>query len=541
VRGTWTRLGPPLARFWQTYRTDVMLAALLFAAALTLRLPYLMLVPHYTDEGVEVLWGLDIALGRHYPLTAVDAYDGPLFAYLMAALFKVFGLHLLLPRLMAALAGAATVVLTYGLARVMWPARTPADRRWARLAGLVAAALTATCPILTAWSSHYGWSSALTPLFATATVLAIYAGATGPRPGLLALGGLLAACTLQTHPTSFVVLLGLGIWLVTRDRARPLWQRVPYQALALFLVGYSPMIWANARLDSPLLREAVARPYAFAPTLALDQYTIRAAKLIAYLLYVIGGGLPPATLASVVSRAVLTFLLLAGSLLMIRRANGSLALIFATALLLLPIFLKSLEERYTASLVPLGYVAIGIAAADLFRFLSASRGRGALIGLRWRQAGGILAALLLALLISSPIYTLAAYYRDLSAHGQTNEAYFHLRDLVSTGGACGPNLFLVDTATGGTYPLAFESLFAVHSLDYVLTLEGCPHLLVSPQEIRTWLARGRDGWIIVPAQGMVLDSSNLQAVTTVFAATSFAATRDAPTVPLTLYHATGRP
>ena len=47
----------------QAHAWELGLSVLLFAVALAVRLPNLMLVPRFTDEGLEVLWGLQIAQG----------------------------------------------------------------------------------------------------------------------------------------------------------------------------------------------------------------------------------------------------------------------------------------------------------------------------------------------------------------------------------------------------------------------------------------------------------------------------------------------
>ena len=62
------------------------LLAALFAVALAIRLPNLMLFPRFEDEGPGVMYALEIARGEQLPLTGVRAYTGPLFSYLVAAL-----------------------------------------------------------------------------------------------------------------------------------------------------------------------------------------------------------------------------------------------------------------------------------------------------------------------------------------------------------------------------------------------------------------------------------------------------------------------
>lgn len=64
----------------------VALPLALFAAALSFRLPYLMEVPGFTDESVEVRIGLSVLKGER-PLIDVEPYLGSLFNYLVAGAF----------------------------------------------------------------------------------------------------------------------------------------------------------------------------------------------------------------------------------------------------------------------------------------------------------------------------------------------------------------------------------------------------------------------------------------------------------------------
>lgn len=54
----------------------------IFLVALTIRWPYLLRLPHFTDETVEIEWALSIWRGEIRPLTASDRYYGPLHPYL---------------------------------------------------------------------------------------------------------------------------------------------------------------------------------------------------------------------------------------------------------------------------------------------------------------------------------------------------------------------------------------------------------------------------------------------------------------------------
>src|SRR3954452_1707361 len=95
--------------------SDLTVSLGLFVVALAVRLPQLLLIPLYSDETWDVLWGWDIYIGKHLPLTSWDAYKGPFAAYLMATLFRVLGPSWLWPRLASAIAGALLVVATYWL------------------------------------------------------------------------------------------------------------------------------------------------------------------------------------------------------------------------------------------------------------------------------------------------------------------------------------------------------------------------------------------------------------------------------------------
>src|SRR5215212_1705963 len=147
-------------------RLETALLAGLFILALGLRLPYLPLVPRFTDESLEVLWSLPIARGESFPLTNFDAYDGALFNYLVAASFLLLGPSALAARLVVLLAGLLTVVTTYALGRA-WGGRA---------AGLLAAALLAVNVPHVVINSRIAWENCITPLFTSLAVWTLYLG-----------------------------------------------------------------------------------------------------------------------------------------------------------------------------------------------------------------------------------------------------------------------------------------------------------------------------------------------------------------------------
>ena len=108
---------------------DVAIILALAGLALAIRWPYLLRLPHFTDETVELEWSLAIWRGEIFPLTASDRYYGPLHAYLVAGAFWLFGPSIILPRAIVMIFGAATVALTYLLGRALAGARRWGDRR----------------------------------------------------------------------------------------------------------------------------------------------------------------------------------------------------------------------------------------------------------------------------------------------------------------------------------------------------------------------------------------------------------------------------
>src|SRR4051794_18647897 len=135
VRRALGALGAP------SLRADVLLAAGLGLVAMGVRLPYLWLVPRFTDETLEVLHSLAIVRDGSRPLTNYDTYYGALYNYLAALALAVSGESPLAPRVVVLVAGVLTVLATYGLGRAL-ASRVLGDEAGlagARPAGLLAA------------------------------------------------------------------------------------------------------------------------------------------------------------------------------------------------------------------------------------------------------------------------------------------------------------------------------------------------------------------------------------------------------------------
>ncbi|MCC6179360.1 MAG: glycosyltransferase family 39 protein [Chloroflexi bacterium] len=226
---------------------DLLLVGSMLLLAGAVRWPYLLLSPQFPSVGQTVLRALDVAAGRAFYLTDAAPYLGAPFVWLLAAVYAVVGPSVQVTMLVAWALGTLTIVPTYLLGR----------EAGGRLTGLVAAALLATSGAHTVITSHVPLSHSLTPLVATTTLwLLARAVRLARRPQsadarsirqasaggrLLALAGLLAGLTLQTHPTAAPLLIGAAL---TAILARPAWLRTrwPAVAVALVVLGYSTLL-----------------------------------------------------------------------------------------------------------------------------------------------------------------------------------------------------------------------------------------------------------------------------------------------------------
>ena len=198
----------------------------LCVVAAVVRWPYLMRLPKFTDETVEVRWVFQIVAGEAFPLTAFDPYYGPIHAYILAACFKVFGYQMVLPRLVSLVFGALTVGATYLLGREL-------AGRWV---GALGAALLLTAPQHIVVNSHVAWENATTPLYTTLCCWALVRfvneewrmkngeltrSVRWRSVGWIGLCGVLFGLAVQTHPGTIVLGPGLALaflWHAWRGR-----------------------------------------------------------------------------------------------------------------------------------------------------------------------------------------------------------------------------------------------------------------------------------------------------------------------------------
>jgi len=494
--------------------------------ALALRWPLLHLVPHLTDETGEVLFAWDIAFEGVRPLTHTDAYNGPLWPYLLAAAFRLFGSSPELPRLFALGLGLATVALTWGLGGLL----APAGRRPA--AATVAGALMATSFTHALVGSRVAWSNSSTPLWTTATILLLVAATRreGKRgAGPLAGAGFLGGLALQTHPSVIVLLAGVGVWFVL-DRGRRDLLRTPgpWLAPAAAALAYSPVIVANLTAGLVTMAEAGASANAVArPTLAGWASGVGAA--LAQLGRSAAGGFdlggvdpsPPVVVAGWLY-AGLTI----GAALALARDRAAppgrrLPLVVAAvALAGLPVVNRNwqgfLEARYLAFTLPPLYAAMGAVASRRWSGWRSERwgaGDGAETGRATSSSSrpspraslrtwiGAVATLILVVLVALPALRVRRYERAALAERHDNRRLLAMtavaeeaaRGAGREAGGRGTRVFVdldlrnVPWRAGGHPRRAVE---------YLLTLASVPFTRAPEEKINHFLALGDDDMLL---------------------------------------------
>ena len=466
----------------RAHRQDLLISAAVFVCALGVRWPHLMSLPAFSDESLEVRWGMDIALGRRWPLTGYDAYYGPLFSYLIAAGFKCFGFHLALPRTMIAVCGALTVTATYWCGRLL-------HGRWT---GVLASVMAASSPALALYSSHYAWSNSLTPLFATLAFTALSFAIERRSRALLAVGGLLAGLTIQTHPLTMVAFAGTAMWLIYSARRSDWLGTAELTALAAWsAVGYAPVIAANIVRPLISLRLATQRTYAFAPTVSPGEYLSRLLDLVRTFVDMLAGGLaferiPASPVAFVLAGAVLLWIVAADWV----KGKRLIASWLLATVLLLPFFVKLFIPRYLTFLLPLAFVGAAAAIAGSGRRITEA-------DLTWANPRRRITVTALAgvlLTVSAyPFVVMRRYTTAALANGLSNAGYFALRDALAQRHACGPQLFVEEAGR----PLIGPSWVGLYAVDHVLSLSGCKHQLMTAEKTLLALQGQEEAWVVL--------------------------------------------
>jgi 4-amino-4-deoxy-L-arabinose transferase-like glycosyltransferase len=503
--------GGALGRWLGTPRAELLLVAGLFLFALATRWPYLLRLPHFTDETVEVFFAMEIWRGEKLPLHGWGYY-GPLHAYITAVCLWLFGPSIVLPRAIVLVFGALTVLATYLLGRELA----------GRPAALLGAALLASAPQHIIVNSHVAWFNSTTPFYTTLSCWALVrairlfereraAPASRPRwwarggPSL-ALAGFLFGLALHTHPGTIVLAPALAAAALVALWRRRLWGLLrgpwPYLAPLAGIVAYSPVLWFN--LTNGLYgveRVQTSRRYAYEMEPSWDSYLHNLRNLVFQLGRMISNPMriPERPLHYLTSPYLTSAaaLCLAGIVLLLRRRQPLPLFALLSTLAIMPRFNTAygvegdrymLTGRYVTYLLPLAYLAIALAALTLAGLALRAVPR-AWRGLALRAPARAVPAALLALLVLYPLLPLGRYYRHESAKDPGNATFL-------------ATVRFLDEARGPDTPILLDDFLhkvdlkdgadAREILSYLLTLDGVPHQSV-PDPRTELLRRGAAG------------------------------------------------
>jgi 4-amino-4-deoxy-L-arabinose transferase-like glycosyltransferase len=173
--------------------------------ALVLRVVLIVTTPHFAfiyDSADYQAHGAAISLGFGYPRTQFatpgtpSAFRPPAYPYLLGGAYAVFGIHPDLGRLIGALLGTATVLLTALLGAALW------DRR----VGLYAGSITALFPSLIVMNGALLSESLFLPLEGLALTL-LTLRRRGPAVWLALIGGVLCGLAALTRTNGIVFMI----------------------------------------------------------------------------------------------------------------------------------------------------------------------------------------------------------------------------------------------------------------------------------------------------------------------------------------------
>ncbi len=202
----------------------------------------------HTDEAAYGLWAREIHFGNFYPLMEETvAKSGPLFMYLIAFSYKLFGMDLFAVRFVGAFFSILTILTVYLLAKNLFNEKV----------GLLSGSLTAVSGFFVT-HSRMAYDVDLVPFFLTSSLLFCVLSSIKRQTLYLSVAGLLLGLGLHLHPTAYIgipVVLCL-VWILYQKSIF----RKPgfYIAVALFLLAISPIFVFNVQNDFPTLDSMTA-------------------------------------------------------------------------------------------------------------------------------------------------------------------------------------------------------------------------------------------------------------------------------------------
>ncbi len=197
---------PDLRAWWRKYRYEVLVVALMTAAALFVRLVALGKAPNIVsgDEGRVGLLGLSALHGEINNMFATLFGHSTLYLFIIGYFMKMVGLNAAGLRITSALAGALTVPALYVLARHMFNVRV----------GLIAAALVLVSHFHVHFSRIIVAGGIQDALFATVAFYLLLTGLERRSTARLVLSGLVMGVHLYIYMGARLVILFLPVYLL---------------------------------------------------------------------------------------------------------------------------------------------------------------------------------------------------------------------------------------------------------------------------------------------------------------------------------------
>jgi 4-amino-4-deoxy-L-arabinose transferase-like glycosyltransferase len=484
-------------------RFDLLIAVALTLFGMLTRLPYLALIPAYSDEVMQTVYALTIRPGHFLPLVGNDAYAGPMFSYILAVCLRLFGATPEAPRIVVMIMGALTVGLTFLLARALglsW--------LWAVLAGL----MLATNPLHILVNSHYAGTTYVLPLFSTAFLLALALAVRRESGPWLIAAGVLLGLAMQANPVPALMLPGVIVWFLiqrtpggqqSRQSRIGLRTQWPYLAVAAAVLAYAPVIIYN--VQNELLGVAIVenkQTYVWQPASSASMAVQNLGRLGLQLFHQVSGVIEgDSASGSLIGLTVVMSAWAVAGMIYAARARRDLSLTtlaVASQVLIMPWLSQHYGEmgatRFTNQLAPLIFVAMCGLAGEAWAFARTRLSNSAVVSATMYAVSVLFVAISLW-----PLTTLFGYYDRQIAAGQTNRyelAFF--REVVRQ--------------WKGETILVSDTLGRFNATEYFLAVNEVPYVHLPIGRLLEHLATGQEtGRVIVALDNADLPRAGSQA------------------------------
>ena len=457
-------LARPITSLVVGLRAEIFAVTILVAVALAARWPLLLLSPQFPSIGATIMRALDLADGHAFPLADDSPYIGAPFIYLLALAYKLVGPSVEVTLLVPWAIGGLTVIPTYLLGRELA----------GRAGGLFAGALLATAGAHIVVTSHVPLSHSLTPLGSTVTLWLLARAVVRRNGSSLAMAGLGAGFTLQTHPTVFPLLAGSAVAALL---VHPAWLRTrwPYLAMALVVLGYGTLLAYHIQTNFAVIANIEGKQERYLDggqdvDDATDRgvYLNNLAQLSLSLVRMASGAIDDRnqTADYLSDPWVLSYPALAvlGAVIAARRGNPLLLVALVLAVFWPPLlsgkYKPILDGRYLMPDLPVIFVDIAVTFSALAGL--AMRSIPAV-----RVAGGALLFVLIMAMVLHPLVPLERFYEESQEDGFSNARYFQTLAQLRAAGAMSELVFLdthlveVKSPGGGKAGASFAWLLAV--------------------------------------------------------------------------------